>query len=390
LRGNRIFILGAGFSFGAGLPLGLRLWEQIRSRTDKFVGLRSRFNSDLDLYRQYRRECDGLELRPEDVEFEDFLAFLDFEFRLRLSGSDTWSAHGNKTQVLVKQLIAQILHETMPQIESVPNHYLDFAKMLEPNDYVISFNYDTLLEQLLDRIGKPYRLFPMRYSSVNPGFCTIDSARRDEVIIYKVHGSIDWFDRSQYEELEKLRAADGYEGRPRDAVFGSDAMVAVKPIVDGPRPEDDPLQKIYRVVDAPPAFYASLQSSIAVPCLLTPSHAKALYVEQFAPFWNGMGQAGGLNRGLVIIGYSMPKHDEYARQALFRLAHNYQGVEWGEAMFWGGRKAPVILVDLKTHETDQAALRRRYGFLDSQKTRFVWAGFGTEAIATIQNGGLVT
>lgn len=390
LKGNRIFILGAGFSYAAGLPLGRALWDQVLAAAEMQQGPGGGLARDLKLYCQYCRECDGIELHPKDVEFEDFLAFLDIEFRLRLSGSDTWSAHGNKTQVLVKQLIAQILHKAMPQIESVPSHYLDFVKLLEPGDYVITFNYDTLLEQLLDGIGQPYRLFPMRYATTNSHYCTIDTARRAEVVISKVHGSIDWFDKSQYEELAKLRAADGFGGRPRDAVFGPEAMVAVKPIVDGARPDGDPLQKIFRVVDAFGSFYRSLQENMSVPCLLTPSHAKELYADQFAPYWDGLGQAGGLNRGLVIVGYSMPTHDRYARQALFRLAHNYQGVEWGEQTFWGGRKAPVILVDLKTDATGQAAMRRHYGFLDAQKTCFVWSGFGAEAVATIQNGGLGT
>ena len=47
----------------------------------------------------------------------------------------------------MKTLIGEILAERMPA--EVPELYLKFARILKPEDYVLTFNYDTLLERAL-------------------------------------------------------------------------------------------------------------------------------------------------------------------------------------------------------------------------------------------------
>lgn len=71
---------------------------------------------------------------------------------------DTWSKDGNEGTIVTKYLIGKILARHTSQLKEIPNLYLEFAKRLEPNDTVITFNYDTLLENALDAIGNPLRL----------------------------------------------------------------------------------------------------------------------------------------------------------------------------------------------------------------------------------------
>lgn len=175
MKRSRIFILGAGFSQPAGLPLGPDLWRHIRTAAE---GCSSGFSEDLHLYLTYLRECRGKPLDPDDVDFEDFLAFLDIEHRLGFSGSDA--------------------------------------------------------------VG--------------------------------------------------------------------------------------------------------------------------------------------------IIGYSIPEHDEYAQQALFRLLRNYQGSWWQEDILPGRRKEKVILVDRQMDQAGQDLLRRRYGFLEGSKTYYVWSGFDESTVRLIKRG----
>ena len=52
-------------------------------------------------YIKFRKLCDGIEIREDEVDFEDLISYLDIEHFLRLRGSDTWSRDGNKTQVSV-------------------------------------------------------------------------------------------------------------------------------------------------------------------------------------------------------------------------------------------------------------------------------------------------
>jgi hypothetical protein len=84
-------------------------------------GRAGQFQEDLQTYFDFRRECDGIVLSPEAVDFEEFLAFLDIEHYLGLRGSDTWSEDGNETQVIVKTLVAQILAECTPSKEDIPD-----------------------------------------------------------------------------------------------------------------------------------------------------------------------------------------------------------------------------------------------------------------------------
>jgi len=83
----RVIILGAGFSKPAGLPLADKLWSKILARSDLLWGRASKLNDDLDKYIAYRRNCDGVELTKESVNFEEFLGFLDIEAACAL-GSD--------------------------------------------------------------------------------------------------------------------------------------------------------------------------------------------------------------------------------------------------------------------------------------------------------------
>ena len=141
------FVLGAGFSKPAGLPLGLELWPEIRARARGLEGRAGHFESDLKKYVEFRRACDNIDLDVEDVDFEEFMAFLDLEHFLGLRGSDTWSDDGNESQVVVKTLIAQILTERTPAKDQLPQIYYDFATALEPTDYVLTFNSTSFLSE---------------------------------------------------------------------------------------------------------------------------------------------------------------------------------------------------------------------------------------------------
>jgi hypothetical protein len=178
----RVIILGAGFSKPAGLPLGDELWGQILNRSKTLWGRAGMLRDDIDAYIEYRRDCDGVELTHDTMNFEEFLGFLDIEHFLGLRGSDTWSRDGNEGQVVIKTLIGEILANHLPPNDNIPELYLEFARRLQPNDYILTFNYDVLLERALDAVGKPYRLFPDRYKSVSR-FSGIVDTSEDEIII---------------------------------------------------------------------------------------------------------------------------------------------------------------------------------------------------------------
>lgn len=379
----RIFVLGAGFSHAAGLPLGTELWRLVRARATGRNGRAGRFDRDLEMYIRYRRECDGVQIGPEQVNFEDFLAFLDLEHYLGLAGSDTWSSEGNESQVLIKALIAQILVERTPLGDALPRIYYDFAEQLRYGDCIFTFNYDNVLERALNHVGRRYRLFPDRYEEVYPHGGTVDLSQ-DEVVVLKLHGSVDWFDRRPYGQMGESHAEAGLSKPPDHPIFGPNSIVRAKPILEGPQFPDDPLLDVYRVTSGLEELYRNFPFFVTTPYLVSPSKTKAVYANRFRSFWNGMGRAGVLNLGMCIIGYSLPPHDDYAKQVLFRILRNYQDNWWDKEVIDKRRKSRVVLIDRRDNTQERRDLMTRFGFIEPGKAVFHLSGFDDEAVELIR------
>jgi hypothetical protein len=376
----RIFILGAGFSRPAGFPLASALWDEVRKRAQFLSGRAGKFHTDLRNYLDYKRECDGVELSEDQVDFEDFMRVLDIEHFLGLRGSDTWSPDGNEGTIVVKTLIGHILAELTPLTADIPKLYLNFAKRLQPGDYVLNFNYDILLERALEAVGKPYRLFPDRYESVHQYGATIDNSKQ-EVSVLKLHGSIDWFDRGSYAEWEQHHREAGLSTSPDHPVFCTTDELGATKLLDGPRHSDDPLNQMYRVRDIK-ALYQKPLMFLATPWLLAPSNMKILYAEKLRDFWGGLGRAGVLNFGLAIIGYSLPPQDEYARQVVYSLVTNYQRNYWDEKVY-GKRKSPLVIVDCCRNGDQLESFKEHYRFVDWRRTTLYTDGLNEEAVDLI-------
>ena len=375
-----IYILGAGFSHRAGIPLAAQLWPEVQRRALALQGRAESFKEDLEAYVRYRKVCDGVDLTFQEVNFEEFVAFLDIEHYLGLRGKDTWSSDGNETQVVIKTLIGEILSETTPQKGKIPDLYLQFAKLLKPPDYVLTFNYDVLLERSLEVAGVPFRLFPDRYKKGAGGVMLVDDSK-EEVVILKLHGSIDWFNRSHKIQLENLWRQQGLNTTYTDMVFSHMEELDVVPLVDGPRDPDDPLREMYRVRNVE-QLYGKHPMFHVTPSLLNPSTAKILYSQMLRDFWWGLGGAGILNFAMAIIGFSLPPQDEYARQVIYRLVRNYQKNYWDHPTF-NHKKRPLVMIDYRKLAEQEEEFRKRYAFVDWSKAITYFDGFDEKAIALL-------
>ena len=379
-RKYRIIVLGAGFSKPAGFPLASELWTEIYNRARYLSGRATFFNDDLEEYIKYKRECEGIDVSKDAIDFEDFMRVLDIEHFLGLRGSDTWSVEGNESTVVVKTLIGEILAELTPSIENIPNLYIEFAKKLQPDDIILTFNYDILLERSLEAIGMPYRLYPSRYESLTEHGAIVDDSK-EELVILKLHGSINWFDRGSYTYREEGFRRHGIPEGPNHPVFCTKEELGVSKILEGPRHPDDPLIQMYRVSDMKRLYKKDIMV-IATPWLFTPSTVKILYSEKIKDFWDGMGQAGVLNFGLAIIGYSLPPQDEYARQAIYNLVTNYQRNYWDKEVL-GKKKSPLAIVNMCTNESTLNCLRSNYRFVDWDRAILYKQGFDDKSLELI-------
>jgi hypothetical protein len=383
-RNYRIFILGAGFSRAAGLPLASELWAEIRRRARSLTGRAKKFQQDLENYLEFRWRCDGVRLTEDQVDFEDFMKVLDIEHFLALRGSDTWSDDGNEGTMVVKWLLGQVLAERTPSRENIPELYLDFGRQLQPGDHVLTFNYDVLLERALDAVGKPYRLFPDRYQAVHEdGSAIVDLSHEDEeVVVLKLHGSIDWFDRRHHTAMEDEFRRQGATSDPTHRVFNHMEELSVTKLDDGLRHPDDLMAQMYRVGNIRRLYEQGL-CFLCAPWLLAPSIIKIVYAERLRDFWYGLQRGGFLNYGMAIIGYSLPPQDEYARQAIYTLVRNYQRADrWDDEAF-GLRKSPLVIVDYCPDEHRLRQCQKRYSFIDWGRAKLYSKGFDLEAVNTI-------
>jgi hypothetical protein len=297
---------------------------------------------------------------------EALMGFLDIEHHLGLRGGDTWSDAGNEGQIVIKTLIGQILSERTPPAGTVPDLYVEFARKLKPNDYVLTFNYDILLERALDQAGVPYRLFPYRFKELMEFGGTVDDSR-EEVVILKVHGSVDWFDDQRYHRMRQAWTKQGLDpDKARDPIFGRSQGWSLTPLVDGPRHEDDPLRHLHRLKEIE-GYYRDPAWFLSAPSLISPSTQKLVYSNYVRDFWNGLGRAGGGNFRLVVIGYSLPDHDDYARQVLYRIARNYQTATSEMADYLKIERDPLLIVDYRPDDQGLEELKRRYAFIDWSK-----------------------
>lgn len=198
----------------------------------------------------------------------------------------------------------------------------------------------------------------------------------------KLHGSIDWFDRTLYSQLEEDRIPHGLPAGGSHPIFQRLQDLGVTPLVGGPRYHDDLLRQMYRVQDIE-RLYQRRVLFHTTPSLLNPSSAKILYSQMLRDFWWGLGHAGVLNFSMAIIGFSLPSQDDYARQIIYRLVKNYQSTYWEEDV-WVHKKTPLVLVDFRKSAEEEQEFRHRYAFVDWDRAETYFDGFDEEALELLR------
>ena len=312
-----------------------------------------KFNDDLSHYIGFCKATDGSALTPDTVDFEDFMRFLDVEHYLGLRGSKAWSEDGNEGIIVAKFLIGKILARHVNALKEVPELYLEFARRLTlktSSSPSIMIHYSSGLSMPSANLIAYF----LPATRMDPGVLDVS---RNEVVIFKVHGSIDWFDRSEFErQIAQFETRN--ESPPEDIIFSHAAALGLECVVDGPRHETDPLKNVYRAKNLQ-ALYAKDLLFRATPRILPPSAAKLLYTARLHDFWQGMGDAGYYNYGMAIIGFSLPHQDEYARQILYEWVTNYQQYSW-EKETLGQKKTPLAIIDFFPNGAPKTNFIERY------------------------------
>ena len=182
-RGERVFVLGAGFSKHAGFPL-------VRDLQGIVSGL---IHGDM-------AEKFGPFLRPQpgypkgqfqagidsvpDGAFEEVLGALIARVRKANEEGDTTHPSFVALRVL-RETTSRALWMVHEGLDGLPSAYQSFGKnLLATKGRVISFNWDVLTERAVTDAAGPGIAVPWSY--------TADQTRAGQVRIIKPHGSINW------------------------------------------------------------------------------------------------------------------------------------------------------------------------------------------------------
>ncbi len=308
------------------------------------------------------------------------LAYSHRKHHLRLLGSDEYFEHGSRSVVAARTAIQRTLIQATPSY--TPTLYRDFAERLCPNDVVLTFNYDTLLEQALDGIGKPYSLTPEWWLEE-------DEIRNEPrwpryVDLLKLHGSIDWYDRYYLDDSMAWHKEQGHQVPNRDPIFGPARSVPSESLSRGPTAVfgKNILSRVFRVPNHSEHF--PIEGGVGanvVPFILPPAYDKLLGNVPILDLWENLHRTMDAFSSIVVIGYSIPPYDAYAYEGLGRLFIDYQ--RRGDKTYWGQRRVPIQLITLA--ESERHALQS-IPFLDSLKTRVWCQGFSTDSLNWVDWG----
>lgn len=323
IKANRVFILGAGFSAAAGVPLTNELLkEALQLFSLECPGIYSRIEN-------YAKQSIGQEsgsLNIDQLKFSELCTFLEYIELREYGGGERWSQNGSREKLALKYYLAKTIVARTPRPDSVPSLYLDFAAQLQPRDFIISFNWDGLLETALLAIGKHY---------------TYDYSDESAITITKLHGSVNW----------RL-------GEPQKPV-GNPPILPWKKMDFGSGMMDRSLYQVSNLLDAR-CWHEFRPLSEVDPYLVLPGYGKAFDVRANAPLWYKPELIFAFSHDVYIIGLSLA-HDDFFVRSLFLANLPYLNRGDGTP----GRKIVII--------NPSEAVHSDYDFLLQKGQAEVWS-----------------
>ncbi|MBT6153492.1 MAG: hypothetical protein HOK71_05020 [Planctomycetaceae bacterium] len=188
-----MFILGAGFSKSAGLPLGTELTDILIQAIELQLDSPAQDNEQLEWIRDFRGRLHALEGGSTAINVEQLFDYAhhDAEMwrmdqqRVRVGRGDGPATPWNHARMidhvlgLLQEQVSRVILER--QRDATVSAIVGFAQQLRAGDGVITFNYDTLVENALDECKTTW------------SHGLQDLKEEPHVVVLKMHGSADWF-----------------------------------------------------------------------------------------------------------------------------------------------------------------------------------------------------
>ena len=266
---DRVFILGAGVSKHCGYPLTNDLLKEITIKAnDKdthiiYNILRYLYPNFDSRYMIYPNIEEVLSLVETSIELSSKVPLTQYNF---------YPANALETRKRILKNISTYFFKKLEQINNKSSIY-EFAKFLNSDDVVISFNWDLNLEKAL-------KYWKKRYS--------YDIEDKNRITILKPHGSINWFKRSEIK------------------IKDTKCQVLIKNI----KKNEIYVFKYFR----PPKTIKDI-----IPYIVPPTFKKAIDTLELKRIWNDIYQVLSKTEEINVLGYSLPNIDLNSKY-IFRTA----------------------------------------------------------------------
>jgi len=343
---RRVFILGAGFNAPVGMPLTADLLKEVHAvaarkpwqREDGKAaphGMADWLVEVLDWYYptagiDHNAIESGSAL--ESFDLEEFLSFVAATSAMQHKTQQRWDEQGDKFTACLKSWLGEAIErEQRKALKQLPGHYLKFASALQ-DSVVLTFNWDTFMENLLDQLGTAYAfdLEPAIHSGALP--------------LIKLHGSVDWF---------SLRLQNGRKPRWLDLAPLGDSFDGIG------RAKGDLLR-----------YYEHMLT----PWIVIPSFDKIFQLLNLGEVWQLPWLWLEDDLEVVIVGYSIRPDDYHSRAFIYpRLVRGSRS---------GALRVKVI--DRADNEAGRDEVRSR--FAGVRDCEFFFGGFSKEAVDFIERG----
>lgn len=279
-RRGRVFIIGAGVSASCGIAVANRIFRESMTKlvqTDSSKAAR--------IHKLLRYLYPNFDERLRNYpNMEDFLNLLEMAKRFNTEEfiqSELWSK--GKLQYVETTTLQAVTDYIWSLMGDKEKQYpvRDFVRQnLRPGDTIITFNWDLTIERALEEYPR------------DPGFLYGYSNDRveNQFSLLKPHGSIDWFQRKALRKLES------------EAEVGNlDSELCYYPKFD--RADNSDLARI-------------------LPVIVPPVASKEFKFEYLKRTWRFVFRAVSDAIELHIIGYSLPREDQFARLVFRRAIRN--------------------------------------------------------------------
>lgn len=274
---GRVFIIGAGVSASGGIAVASQI---LREAVMKMESKDSAKTDQIHKLLQYLYPNFDTRMRNYP-NIEDFLNLLEMAKKFNSEefiASTTWSKlRLEEVKRLTLKAVTDYIWEKMGDSGKQRVVYEFVRQNLLEGDTVITFNWDLTFERALENyIG-------------DPGFLYTYSQDRDEkhFSLLKPHGSIDWFDKAAVKGLV-----------PESELGSLDERLCYYPRFDR--------AKNPKLVDI-------------APVIVPPLAEKEFEIDFLKRTWRFVYRAVSNATELHIIGYSLPREDQFAR-LVFRRA----------------------------------------------------------------------